>query len=328
MATPRYVTRIARLPEVFDLLAAHPEGIAITELAAAAGVPVDELREDLLAFYAADLKPLMLGLSRPAVLEFLGDDGAEEDPNTAEVVRICEDGPVEELGVEYVDPAELALVYTAAQALLEIDPDDEALREAVGVLTETMLGEAVPAEPVPGAESVRELERAVAEHRRVRIVYSRSWAEGVVERVIEPYLLVRTRRGWEVDAGPLDDRGRMRTYLLANLRSAEVLEETFEEPAGLEALLAAQRATATVRVRIPHAARWAADEYAERVRVVAHDELTVTLDLDLLPPLEERVGRLLLICGPDATVVDPPRLVAEGPRLAARLLAHHRGETG
>ncbi len=323
MATPRYVSRIARLPEVFDLLAAHPDGIAITDLAAGAGVPVDELREDLLAFYAADLKPLMLGLSRPAVLEFLGADGAEEDPNTAEVVRICEDGPIEELGVEHVDPAELALVYTAAQALLEIDPDDQPLREAVEVLTETMLGEAVPAEPVPGAEAVGAFEHAIAEQRRVRIVYSRSWAEGVIERVIDPYLLARTRRGWEVDAGPLDDPG-LRSYLLANVRSAELLEEGFAEPAGLTALLAEQRATATVRVRIPHAARWAADEYAERVRVVAHDELTVTLDLDLLPPLEERVGRLLLVCGPEATVVDPPRLVAEGPRLAARLLAHHR----
>ncbi len=327
MATPKYVARIARLPEVFDLLAGHPDGIAITDLAGAAGVPVDELREDLLAFYAADLKPLMLGLSRPAVLEFLGADGAEEDPNTAEVVRICEDGPVEELGVEHVDPAELALVYTAAQALLEIHPDDQALREAVEVLTDTMLGEAVPAQPVPGTETVGAFEQAIAERRRMRIVYSRSWAEGVVERVIEPYLLVRTRRGWEVDAGPPDDRG-LRTFLLVNVRSAEPLEETFEEPDGLGELLAEQRATAVVRVRIPHAARWAADEYAERVRVVAHDELTVTLDLDLLPPLEERVGRLLLICGPDATVVDPPRLVAEASRLAARLLAHHRAPLG
>ena len=78
---PKYATRFARLPAVFEMLLAHPDGVPLATLADEVGVPADELREDLLAFYTAD--PLendrMLGLWRPPVLEFLGPDG-DDDP--------------------------------------------------------------------------------------------------------------------------------------------------------------------------------------------------------------------------------------------------------
>jgi proteasome accessory factor C len=64
--------------------------------------------------------------------------------------------------------------------------------------------------------------------------------------------------------------------------------------------------------------------YAERAEAVADDELSVTLDLALLPPVDRRVGLLLLVAGPDAAVLSPARLVASGPALAAELLEHHR----
>jgi proteasome accessory factor C len=64
--------------------------------------------------------------------------------------------------------------------------------------------------------------------------------------------------------------------------------------------------------------------YAEQVRVVEDDELTVTLDLDLLPPVERRVGLLTLAAGVDARVISPAALIACGPKTAAELLAHHR----
>src|SRR4051812_34710052 len=107
MAAPKYVQRIARLPEVFDRLAAHPDDVALSELAAGLDVPADELREDLLAFYAADVHTLFMGLSRPTVLEFFGPDGEDDDPNSGEIVRINEEKPTDELGVEYVSASEL-----------------------------------------------------------------------------------------------------------------------------------------------------------------------------------------------------------------------------
>jgi proteasome accessory factor C len=329
MAAPaRYVQRVARLPQVFEVLAAHPAGLPLTDLAAAVGAPADEIREDLLAFYTADVAVLM-GLSRPTVLEFLAADGSEDDPNLAEVVRIVDERPADELGVEHVDASELALVYASARALLDIEPDNEDLRAAVDVLTGTLLGGAVEEDGAASSErSLDALQDAVAQHRRVRIVYSRTWNEGVGERVVDPYRLVQTRRGWEVDAGPPDEHGRIRTFLLSNIRSYDVQNDTFTPPADLDRLLQEQRATTTVRVRIPHEARWAADFYAEQVTVVDDDELTATLDLALLPPVEQRVGLVTLIAGGDIQVLDPPGLITAGPRLAKALLEHHTRSAG
>lgn len=324
MPAPKYAQRIARLPEVFAVLAAHPDGLPLDDLAVRVDAPVAELRVDLMAYFTADIGGL-LGMSRPSVLEFLGPDGDDADPNEAEVVRILEEQATDELGVEYVNAAELGLIYSAARALLEAEPTNEDLAGAVDVLAETMLGEPFEeAGPAPWHRPLEPLQNAARDHRKVAIVYSRSWNVGVTTRVIDPYRLVQTRRGWEVDAGPPDGDGRLRTFLLSNLRSFEVLDETFDVPADLDDKLADQRSTQTVRMQVPHGARWAADVYAEQVRVVEDDELTVTLDLDLLPPLDRRVGLLMLASGPDARVIDPARLVSCGPRLAAELLAHHR----
>lgn len=325
MTTPRYAQRVARLPRVFELLAAHPAGVPLARLADEIGVDAAELREDLLAFFSADLvgSDPMLGLWRPPVLDFLGPEGDDVDPNEAEVVRISSDRPTEELGVEYVDAAELAMVYTAALALHDIEPDDD-LEGAIDVLTETLLG-APAGQPEVAAwnRPLKPLQEAAKRRHAVRIVYSRSWDHGVSTRVVHPYRLVQTRRGWEVDAGPPDSAGRLRTFLLSNIREVERLEETFEPPAGLAAMLDAQRATTRVEVVLPHAARWAADMYAERVAVLQADEESVKLALDLLPPLERRVGMLLLAAGPDAFVVSPPELDVAGVELAEELLIHH-----
>lgn len=330
-AAPKYVQRIARLPEVFELLSGRPDGLPLRDLAAAVGVSPDELRQDLLLFYTAESKDLTFGLGRPDILEFCASDGSDDDPGTAEVVRIVGDRPAEELGVAWLDAAELALIYTAAQALLEIEPDNTDLAGAVDVLTRTMLGDAgagAAAADTVGTtgrrawnQALDPLRTAIEERRQVRLTYSPAWSEGVSERVIEPWRLVQTRRGWEVDAR---SGGDVRTYLLAHIRTAEVLDATFTVPADVDARIEAQRATSTVRVRVPHSARWAADFYAERVTVVADDELTATLDLELLPPVDRRIGLLLLVAGEEASVLSPSALVAAGPALAAELLEHHR----
>lgn len=328
--TPKYVSRIARLPQVFARLAQAPDGMPLAELAAEFGVPLEEMREDLLAFYTADLSTFLLGLARPEVVEFLGADGDIEDPHAAEVVRIVSEQPAD-LGVEYVDAGELGLVYAAALALLDTQPDDEELGGAIDALAETMFGDSRPGEVTepPGAPSwnhlLPTLQAAQREQRALRIVYSRAWEQGVSEREIEPYRLVQTRRGWEVDAGPPDAQGRLRTYLLSNIRSAVELGRAFEPPAAMEQMLAAQRETTTVRMVLPQSARWVADFYAESVTNVSDDETDVEVDVELLPPLERRVGMLLLAAGSEAFVVAPRELESAGVVLAEELLRHHRG---
>lgn len=328
MSTPKYVQRFARLPAVFERLQRHPEGLSLEALAADFDTTVDALREELLAFYTADIGGRWL-LTRPEVLEFLGPDGDSEDPGTAGIVRIVAEVPAD-IGVEYVDAGELGLAYTAARALLETEPDNVELIEAIDVLTETMFGPSAVGESTPAVRSWNRLlpvfRKALGEQTAVRIVYSRAWHPGVTEREIEPYQLVQTRRGWEVDAGPVDGDGRLRTFLLSNIRSAEPLERRFERPDDVAERLAEQRATTRVRVLLPQSARWAADFYAEEVTLVQDDETDVVVDLDLLPPVDGRVGRLLLAAGPLATVIDPPHLDAAGVVAAEELMIHHSTE--
>lgn len=330
MTTPKYVERFARLPKVFERLQRHPDGLPLEELAADFDIPVQALREELLAFYTADIGGRWL-LTRPEVLEFLGPDGDTEDPGTAGVVRIVAEVPAD-IGVEYVDAGELGLAYTAALALLETEPGNEELGQAIDVLTETMFGPSAAAgegsgEATPLVPAWNRLlpvfREALDAGRAVRIVYSRAWHPGVTEREIEPYQLVQTRRGWEVDAGPPDDEGRLRTFLLSNIRSAEILQRPFVTPEDLAERLVEQRATTRVRVLLPQSARWAADFYAEQVTLVEDDEEDVVVDLDLLPPVERRVGRLLLAAGPLATVIDPAELDSAGVVLAEELMVHH-----
>jgi hypothetical protein len=328
MSTPKYVQRFARLPAVFERLQRHPEGLSLETLAADFDTTVAALREELLAFYTADIGGRWL-LTRPEVLEFLGPDGDTEDPGTAGIVRIVAEVPAD-IGVEYVDAGELGLAYTAARALLETEPDNVELTEAIDVLTETMFGPSAVGASTPAVRSWNRLlpvfRKALAEQTAVRIVYSRAWHPGVTEREIEPYQLVQTRRGWEVDAGPADADGRLRTFLLSNIRSAEAVERTFDRPDDVAELLAAQRATTRVRVLLPQSARWAADFYAEEVTLVEDDETDVVVDLDLLPPVDGRVGRLLLAAGPLATVIDPPHLDSAGVVAAEELMMHHSAQ--
>lgn len=329
MPPAKYALRIGRLPAVLELLAQHPDGLPLAELADRVGVAPAELREDLLAYYTADVGALLLGLSRPDVLEFLGTDGEDADPHLAEVVRVVDERPLDELGVEYVALSELALVYAAAVALLELEPDNADLADAIGELTETTLGEPQPiSAPRPWNEPLPPLRRAIDERRRVDVVYSRAWHPGVINRTIEPYRLVQTRRGWEVDAGPPDPDGRLRTFLLANVRELAPLDEHFELPDDLDAMLAQQRATETVRVQVPHAALWATDFFAEDVRWVADDADSATRDLDLLPPVAQRLGLLLLAAGDETRVLKPAAYVSAGPDLARELLQHHRATGG
>ncbi len=221
MATPKFVERVARLPEVLGVLAAYPDGLPLQDLAEQFGVAPDVLREDLVTFMDAESWGWVHDIFRPPVLEFQDDDR----------VRVVHDTPAATLGVEHLSAGDLATIYTAGLALLDAGRGDEHLADALAVISETMYGE--PASQPAPAEWNRLLpllQQAQAEQRRVDIVYSRAWRIGVLERTIDPLRLQQTKRGWEVDAGPLDAEGRLRTFLLSNIRSADVRAESFEPP--------------------------------------------------------------------------------------------------
>lgn len=329
MAAPKFLQRIARLPEVLALLAAYPDGLTLRELAAQFEVDVETMREDLVTYL--DLESWGwghgTGIFRRPALEFVQPDPEQEHErgSLATVVRLVPSASPG-LGVEHLSSGDLAVLYTAGTALLEVEPDDADLEEALAVIAETMYGTPAAA-PYVGDwnRHVKALQDAQEQQRRVRIVYSRAWRPGVSERVIEPLRLVQTRRGWEVDAGPIGPEGNLRTFLVSNIRSVEVLEEVFEPPARLESRLVKQRATTTVRMELAQNARWAARMHAEEVTVVEEDEETFTADLELLAPVGERVGLILLASGPSARVISPGSVLPEAMRLVEELLAHHEG---
>jgi proteasome accessory factor C len=115
---------------------------------------------------------------------------------------------------------------------------------------------------------------------------------------------------------------------VSGIQTCEPLEEAFAPPAEVEEMLTAQREPVTVELVVPQERRWALDRFAESVTVLADDEESVSARAELLPPVQQRLGLVLLTCGPAAFVVEPRSLEDAGVELARRLLHHHRSDAG
>jgi predicted DNA-binding transcriptional regulator YafY len=326
-----YAQRLAALPRALGILELHPQGLPLADLARELGVEPVDLREVFMAYYLADLVELD-SFALP-VVEFFApgaedSDGTEDDDLDAadaegQWVRVLAADPEHELGVDHLTAGQLAALYEAGVDLLALEPDNATLRGAVAAFESALEPADKPLASQWGAGTAQALHRAAEEHRQVRISYVRQWRPGASDRVIEPYRLVRTRRGWEVDAGPADEAAPVRTYLVSGIVEHEVLDATFVPPADLDALLAGNRAAERVELVVPQSSRWAVERFAESVTVLADDEESVSLQADLLPPVASRLGLLLLCCGPEAFVMAPKDLVDAGEVTARLLLEHH-----
>ncbi|GAA3614809.1 helix-turn-helix transcriptional regulator [Microlunatus ginsengisoli] len=326
---PIFADRVAELPRLLDALQYHPGGLRIEDLAREVQRTPQQVREALLAYYTTDfaqVEPNLIG--RPPAIEFLSGtaESDDDDPATASVVRLITDEPERELGVDYLPVTELARLYRAGRNQLELDPGNEVLASAVEKLRRGLLpGVTSSGPPLAGERPPGAFARARREQRKVKISYARAWRPGVRDRVIEPYRMIRTRRGWEIDAGPPDDQDRLRTYLLPRVQDFEVLDERFVPPPDLDALLARQRALTKIEMIVPHETRWAVEKYAEQVEVIAENPRTARLRVHLLEPVRFRVGLVLLDGGTRARVVSPAELAGAGRELARVLLAHYDG---
>lgn len=330
-----YAQRLAALPRALGILELHPQGLPLADLARELDVRPADLREVFMAYYLADLVELD-SFALP-VIEFFApgsdepegsedtDDADEAMSAEAQWVRVLAADPEHELGVDHLTAGQLAALYEAGVDLLALEPGNGTLRRAVEAFESALEPADKPLGSQWGAGTAQALHRAAEEHRRVRIQYVRQWHPGVSDRVIDPYRLVRTRRGWEVDAGPADDVATVRTYLVSGIVDHEVLDETFAPPAGLDTALVGNRAAEPVELVVPQSARWAVERFAESVTVLADDEESVSLRADLLPPVAPRLGLLLLCCGPEAFVMAPRELADAGESTARLLLAHHIG---
>ena len=107
----------------------------------------------------------------------------------------------------------------------------EALRERLDLLEHTILAVAPP-EVLPDGESASRVAGAVGERRRVRMRYRSARGEQT-QRVVDPYALLRGEGRWYV-FGYDHLREDARLFRLDRVLGAEVLEEVFDRPPGLE----------------------------------------------------------------------------------------------
>ncbi|PZF84502.1 hypothetical protein C1I92_08755 [Jiangella anatolica] len=315
-----FLRRFERVANALRVLTMHPGGVPVGRLAAELDVAEPTLREELVAYYCADSGP-----QRQVGIEFLdaGGETDDVDPAVAEVVRAATDLPATEIGVRHTSPAELAHIYRAGQALLSLEPDNDVLDGALRTLGDTMLPGLRPVDDHWKAELAGTLIDAIRLRRWVRVSYTPVWRDDRMEHRIAPYRLLRTRRGWEVDAGMSADGRVVGSFILTGIREATMLDETFQRPSEVDDRLSGYRFEQRVELVVPQDARWVVDRFAESSELLAEDAESVKLRIRLLPPVDRRLGVLLLTAGPLAFVTDPPALADAGRTLARELLHHH-----
>src|ERR671916_317712 len=108
----------------------------------------------------------------------------------------------------------------------------EALRGRVRNLEETVSIAITRPATLADSETLLTLAAAVGERRRVRLHYRSGWT-GVSDRAVDPYGVMQ-REGYWYAAGHCHLRGGMRLFRLDRVLEAEMLDDTFARPAGLE----------------------------------------------------------------------------------------------
>lgn len=312
------------ITEVVALIEEYGDSLTLQSLSDALDVPVDTIRQQV-RIHDVDVPIDRLALVPEIWIEAAeldsDDDPAAASPQDLVCIGNGTDYSRRVLGTERFGAAVLGPLYEAAAELSLREPDNEVLARATATLLEEFLPGLRP-EGQFRADTIAELSRAIGSSHPVRIRYSRAWHPGVSDRVIEPYALVRTRRGIEVDAGPIHADGSIRTYLVSRISAVETLPGTFERPANADRICATHREPTIVTGVVPRGREWAIRRLAEDFQAAAPVDEVTRFRAALLPPVEWRAGLMLLVAGP-AAHFDDPALPEAAATLATQLLAHH-----
>jgi proteasome accessory factor C len=307
-------------------LEGHPDGLHLAELAAVIGVSSDVLADEIHGYFGGGVaagRPLR-GYAEP-VIEFVappGDGHGTDQP--AAYVRLRDLRSEPEAAGPLLSLDAVTTLARSASRQLASEPGNAALRSALSQLENSVLSGGRVTGPSWLTRWVRPLRKALAERKLTHLTYVGGWRPGLSEQVIEPYQLVRTRLGWELDAAVCGQDGKLRTFLVSGIRSVTVLDESFSRPSDSWDRLARHRQPRTVELVVPHGRRDVVDLHAESAELIEEDDEVVQLRIELLPPVTLRLGLLLVSVGAEAFVVSPPTLGDAGRVLARHLLAHHR----
>ncbi|HEX6325234.1 MAG TPA: WYL domain-containing protein [Jiangellaceae bacterium] len=328
IALPSYVQRFGRVARALAILADYPQGIRLSQLAAHLGTTEGELREEIWEYHVT-VDQLSDGYHQP-VIEFVagprvGSETDEVSPADAPFVRLRDLRSPPGIGAWLLSFGQLAAVAAAGLRQCAEEPENDVLVAALKVVADSVLAGAVPGGAAWPEVVARRIRQAGSERRRVRIVYAMAWRAGTVERVVEPYRVIRTGRGWEVDAAIVGRNGAIATFLTSGILTLEVLPERFRRPPDVDQRIERHRQPTAVELVVPHDTQWLVEEYAESVDVLDDDEDRLRIRARLVPPVGPRLGLVLLAAGPHAHVIDPVNLREAGRDLARALLAHHGG---
>jgi hypothetical protein len=127
MTTPRYVTRFARVARAIPILALHPAGRRLSELARQLGTSATDLRAEIKAYCVADPPHDLVGAHWEPVIEFASGPGAEReeedlDFGTAAFVRLRDMRFGPNVGVKFLSIGELAVASHSGHAVLAREP--------------------------------------------------------------------------------------------------------------------------------------------------------------------------------------------------------------
>lgn len=349
--TAKYLSRLEQAAEALQVLTLHADGLGIDTLAQLLGIDEFDTRQNLAAYhesqfledeYGTTASPLLLADTRPdPTWEGLSreewfDRHWAPDLQSAVWVALDRDVSSSDAFGVLLDVAQIVDLLSYADNLLAQEPDNDALRTAVAALqVRWMPGMTLVSQTFRPSPALPAIRRSLVERRRLRFQYNREWQPGTSVRVVDPYELKQTRLGYELDAGPVADNGRIRTYLVANMSDVEVLDETFEDPANKQDLIARNRRTLTATVVIPKGVPRAYESLAIEVRLIgglSHEDEDWEVEAVLAEPFEERLGLFMMRAGPEAFLTDAHvPMSADGvahfsgscERLARSLLAHH-----
>jgi proteasome accessory factor C len=293
------------------------QGANLEEVARLFDVPPDQLRRDLNLLFMSGLPPYGPG---DLIDVDVDEDGGIWITMADHFARPLRPTRAEALAL-YLRGTELvsALGDAGAPALSSALSK---LRDALG--PETLGDPAAIQGSAPGAppEQLVALRSAAQDHEQLRIEYFAASTQVWSTRLIEPEEVFADMGNWYVAAWDVEHDAE-RLFRADRVRRAEPTGELFK-PRGLEgagrALYTPNEADLPVRLRLKPGARWIAEYYATTDRVELEDgSVEATLPAKQLA----WVAKLLLRVGPQADILEPPRLADMVLQQARETLANY-----
>jgi proteasome accessory factor C len=202
----------------------------------------------------------------------------------------------------------LARGLAKLQAVLDVGPSE-------------VLDVEIGAAPPGVLDTLRE---AVRSQRALQLDYYSHGRDIHTDRIVEPQRLFVDEGQWYLRAWCRRAEGA-RVFRVDRIRSARVLDETFEPVVGdgSDAIFSPGAEQPRVTLELAPAARWVIEQYpVEQVDELAEGRLRVRL----VVTAPAWFARLLLRLGPDAVVVEGPAdLAASGAAAARRMLERYDG---